>query len=247
MTDSTLTALITGGTSGIGLATAKKLAQLGIHALIVGRNSERGKKAVEEIRVAGGRADFISSDLQDAASVRDVAKRAVELGNGHVDILINNAGIFPFGPTHEMTEEQFDDVFSVNVKAPFFLVAELAPPMTKRGKGAIVNVSTMVADYGMTGMSLYGSSKAAINLLTKAWAAEYGPKGVRVNAVSPGPTRTEGTVAMGEGLEQLAAQAPAGRPAAAEEIAEAIVFLATDRASFIHGARLAVDGGRTAI
>ena len=247
MTDSTLTALITGGTSGIGLATAKKLAQLGIHALIVGRNSERGKKAVEEIRVAGGRADFISSDLQDAASVRDVAKRAVELGNGHVDILINNAGIFPFGPTHEMTEEQFDDVFSVNVKAPFFLVAELAPPMTKRGKGAIVNVSTMVADYGMTGMSLYGSSKAAINLLTKAWAAEYGPKGVRVNAVSPGPTRTEGTVAMGEGLEQPAAQAPAGRPAAAEEIAEAIVFLATDRASFIHGARLAVDGGRTAI
>lgn len=247
MTDSTLTALITGGTSGIGLATAKKLAQLGIHALIVGRNSERGKKAVEEIRVAGGRADFISSDLQDAASVRDVAKRAVELGNGHVDILINNAGIFPFGPTHEMTEEQFDNVFSVNVKAPFFLVAELAPPMTKRGKGAIVNVSTMVADYGMTGMSLYGSSKAAINLLTKAWAAEYGPKGVRVNAVSPGPTRTEGTVAMGEGLEQLAAQAPAGRPAAAEEIAEAIVFLATDRASFIHGARLAVDGGRTAI
>lgn len=247
MTDSTLTALITGGTSGIGLATAKKLAQLGIHALIVGRNSERGKKAVEEIRVAGGRADFISSDLQDAASVRDVAKRAVELGNGHVDILINNAGIFPFGPTHEMTEEQFDEVFSVNVKAPFFLVAELAPPMTKRGKGAIVNVSTMVADYGMTGMSLYGSSKAAINLLTKAWAAEYGPKGVRVNAVSPGPTRTEGTVAMGEGLEQLAAQAPAGRPAAAEEIAEAIVFLATDRASFIHGARLAVDGGRTAI
>jgi NAD(P)-dependent dehydrogenase (short-subunit alcohol dehydrogenase family) len=96
-------------------------------------------------------------------------------------------------------------------------------------------------------MSLYGSSKAAINLLTKTWAAEYGPSGVRVNAVSPGPTRTEGTDAMGEGLEQLAAQGPAGRPAAADEIAEAIVFLATDRASFIYGAKLAVDGGRTAI
>lgn len=119
--------------------------------------------------------------------------------------------------------------------------------MAKRGKGAIVNLSTMAADYGAPGMSLYGSSKAAINLLTKTWAAEYRPSGVRVNAVSPGPTRTEGTDAMGEGLEQLAAQGPAGRPATADEIAEAIVFLATDRASYIYGAKLAVDGGRTAI
>jgi NAD(P)-dependent dehydrogenase (short-subunit alcohol dehydrogenase family) len=131
-----------------------------------------------------------------------------------------------------MTEEQFDTVYSLNVKAPYFLVAELAPLMAKRGKGAIV---------------LYGSSKAAINLLTKAWTAEYGPSGVRTNAVSPGPTRTEGTAAMGEGLEQLAAEAPARRPATADEIAEAIVFLATDRSSFIQGAKLAVDGGRTAV
>ena len=247
MTSNTSTALVTGGTSGIGRATAMKLAQLDIHVLVVGRNAERGKKTVEEIRAAGGKADFISSDLQDAASARNVARKAVELGNGHVDILINNAGIYPFGPTHEMTEEQFDRVFSVNVKVPYFLVAELAPPMAKRGKGAIVNLSTMVADYGAAGMSLYGSSKAALNLLTKTWAAEYGPRGVRVNAVSPGPTRTEGTNAMGESLDQLAAEGPAGRPATADEIAEAIVFLATDRASFIYGAKLAVDGGRTAI
>ena len=223
------------------------MAQLGIHVLVVGRDAERGKKTVDEIRASGGRGDFVSSDLRDAASARLVAKRAIELGNGHVDILINNAGIFPFGPTHEMTEEQFDRVFSLNVKVPYFLVAELAPLMAKRGKGAIVNVSTMAADYGAPGMSLYGSSKAAINLLTKTWAAEYGPRGVRVNAVSPGPTRTEGTEAMGEGLEQLASQAPAGRPATADEIAEAIAFLASDRASFIYGAKLAVDGGRTAI
>jgi NAD(P)-dependent dehydrogenase (short-subunit alcohol dehydrogenase family) len=245
-TDS-LTALITGGTSGIGRATAKQLARLGIHVIVVGRNKERGEKTAAEIRSTGGQADFIASDLRDAASVRQLARRAVELGQGNVDILINNAGIFPFGPTHEMTEEAFDQVYALNVKAPYFLVAELAPLMAKKGKGAIVNVSTMVADYGAAGMSLYGSSKAAMNLLTKAWAAEYGPKGVRVNAVSPGPTRTEGTDAMGEGLEQLAAQAPAGRPAMADEIAEAIVFLATDRSSFIQGAKLAVDGGRTAV
>ncbi len=247
MTGNTATALITGGTSGIGRATANKLAELGIHVLVVGRNAERGKKTVDEIRAAGGKGDFISADLQDAASARMVAKKAIELGDGHVDILINNAGIYPFGPTHEMTEEQFDRVFSINVKVPYFLVAELAPLMAKRGKGAIVNLSTMAADYGAPGMSLYGSSKAAINLLTKTWAAEYGPRGVRVNAVSPGPTVTEGTEAMGEGLEQLAAQGPAGRPATAGEIAEAIVFLATERASFVYGAKLAVDGGRTAV
>jgi NAD(P)-dependent dehydrogenase (short-subunit alcohol dehydrogenase family) len=247
MTSNTATALITGGTSGIGRAAANKLAQLGIHVLVVGRNAERGEKTVDEIRAAGGKADFISADLQDAASARTVAKKAIDLGSGHVDILVNNAGIYPFGPTHEMTEEQFDRVFSINVKAPYFLVAELAPLMAKKGKGAIVNLSTMVADYGAPGMSLYGSSKAAINLLTKTWAAEYGPSGVRVNVVSPGPTLTEGTQVMGEGLEQLAAQGPAGRPATADEIAEAIVFLATERASFIYGAKLAVDGGRTAI
>src|SRR6266481_138039 len=247
MTRSGLTALITGGTSGIGRAAANKMALLGIHVLVVGRNVERGERTVAEIRAAGGKADFISSDLLDAASARQVAKRAIELGNGQVDILINNAGIFPFGPTDKTTEEEFDRVYSLNVKAPYFLVAELAPPMARRGKGAIVNVSTMVADYGVSGMSLYGSSKAAINLLTKSWAAEYGRSGVRVNAVSPGPTRTEGTEAMGEALDQLAAQAPAGRPGTADEIAEAIVFLATDRAGFIHGAKLAVDGGRAAV
>jgi NAD(P)-dependent dehydrogenase (short-subunit alcohol dehydrogenase family) len=235
MSTNSSTALITGGTSGIGRAAADKLAALGIDVIVVGRDVERGKKTVAEIHAAGGKADFISSDLRGAESARELARKAIELGNGHVDILINNAGIYPFGPTHEMTEEMFERVYSLSVKAPYFLVAELAPRMAQRGKG------------GAPGISLYGSSKAAINLLTKVWAAEYGPSGVRVNAVSPGPTRTEATGAMGEGVEQLAAQAPAGRPGTADEIAEAIVFLATDRASFVYGARLAVDGGPTAI
>src|SRR5713101_2525185 len=110
MTTNALTALITGGTSGIGRAAANKLAQLGIHVIVVGRN-----------------ADFISSDLRDASSAREVARRAVEVGNGQIDILINNAGIYPFGPTHETTEAVFDSVFSLNVKVPYFLVAALAP------------------------------------------------------------------------------------------------------------------------
>jgi len=134
MATNSLNALITGGTSGIGRATADKLARLGIHVIVVGRNVERGEKTVAEIRAAGGGADFISSDLRNASSAREVARRAVELGDGHVDILINNAGIYPFGPTHETTEEMFERVYALNVKAPYFLVAELAPLMAKTGK-----------------------------------------------------------------------------------------------------------------
>src|SRR5436853_1581061 len=247
MATNSLTALVTGGTSGIGRAAANKLASLGIHVVVVGRNAQRGDKTIAEIRAAGGEADFISSDLRDASRAREVARKAIELGNGHVDILINNAGIYPFGPTHEMTEELFESVYSLNVKVPYFLVAELAPLMARRGKGAIVNLSTMVADYGAPGMSLYGSSKAAIKLLTKVWAAEYGPSGVRVNAVSPGPTRTEGTAPMGDALDELAQGGPAGRPGLPEEIATAIAYLASEDSSFVHGAVLPVDGGRVAV
>jgi NAD(P)-dependent dehydrogenase (short-subunit alcohol dehydrogenase family) len=110
------TAIITGGTSGIGPAAASKLAQLSIHVIVLGRNTERGEKTVAEIRAAGSKADFISSDLRDASSAREVARRAVELRNGHIDILINNAGIFPFGPTHETTEEVFESVYSLNIR-----------------------------------------------------------------------------------------------------------------------------------
>ena len=123
----TTTALITGGTSGIGRAVANKLAELGVHVVVVGRNVKRGETAIAEIRTAGGQADFISSDLRDASSAREVARRAIELGNGQIDILINNAGIYPFGLTHETSEELFDKVYSLNVKVPYFLVAADVP------------------------------------------------------------------------------------------------------------------------
>jgi NAD(P)-dependent dehydrogenase (short-subunit alcohol dehydrogenase family) len=241
------TALVTGGNSGIGRSTAIALADLGAHVVLTGRDPGRGQQAVDAIRATGGTADFIAASLTDEGSARALARQAVELGDGHVDILVNSAGIFPFGPTHEATEADFDSVYAVNVKVPFFLVAELAPAMAKRGKGAIVNVTTMVAEFGQANMALYGSSKAALVLLTKSWAAEYGPSGVRVNAVSPGPTRTEGTAAMGDALDQLAAAAPHGRPGMPEEIASAVAYLASDDASFVYGAVLPVDGGRIAV
>lgn len=241
------TALVTGATSGIGRATALALAARGAHVVVSGRDATRGDATVAAIREAGGQADFAAADLTDAASARALAESANHLGGGHVDILVNSAGIFPFGPTATTTQADVDQVLAVNVTAPYFLVAALAPAMATRGHGAIINVTTMVAEFGATGMGLYGATKAALVLLTKSWAAEFGPAGVRVNAVSPGPTRTEGTAAMGEALDQLATAGPAGRPGEPEEIANAILFLATDAASFVHGAIVPVDGGRIAV
>jgi NAD(P)-dependent dehydrogenase (short-subunit alcohol dehydrogenase family) len=241
-------ALVTGATSGIGAAIAQALAERGAYVLVAGRDPARGESVVGAIRERDGKADFVSADLRDAPAVRRLAHDALGLGGGRVDILVNNAGVYPFGPTKDTEESLFDAVYALNVKAPFYLVAELAPAMAERGGGAIVNVSTIAAALGFSGMALYGSSKAAVNLLTKAWAAEYGPQGVRVNAVQVGPTRTETTAEAEEDLQSLAAQAPAGRPAGAAEIAAAIAYLADDEvSSFVQGAVLPVDGGRTAV
>src|SRR5207244_11314632 len=157
-------------------------------------------------------------------NVRALADRAAD-----VDILVNNAGVFPAGLTHELPESDFDETFAGNCKAPFRLTTAIAPRMAERGGGTIINVTTMAAEFGMAGLSAYGASKAAVALLTKAWAAEYGPKGVRVNAVSPGPTTTPGTDAMGEGFASIVSTIPLGRAAAPNEIAETTVFLDSSR------------------
>jgi NAD(P)-dependent dehydrogenase (short-subunit alcohol dehydrogenase family) len=235
-------ALVTGGTSGIGGATAEALAREGARVLISGRSERRGEEVVAEIRRAGGEVKFVRADLESADDVRALAERAAE-----VDILVNNAAVFPGGLRHELPESAFDEAFAVNVKAPFLLTAAIAPKMVERGGGAIINVTTMVAEFGLAGLSAYGASKAAVALLTKAWAAEYGPEGVRVNAVSPGPTATPDTDAMGDDFAAIVSTSPLGRAAAPEEIVETIVFLASDRASYLNGAVIPVDGGRVAV
>lgn len=239
-------ALVTGSTSGIGRATAVALAGRGAHVLVNGRNEERGEQVLETIRETGGQADFLHATLSGVDSARALAKQAVAAGGGHVDILINNAGFAVGGPTQTTTEAEFDETYAINVKVPFFLVAELAQLMAERGSGAIVNITTMVAGFGQPGLAVYGSSRAALELLTKSWAAEFGPSGVRVNAVSPGPVRTPMSEAMGDMASQMAALAPAGRVAAPEELAAAIAYLASDDASFVQGVILPVDGGRAA-
>jgi NAD(P)-dependent dehydrogenase (short-subunit alcohol dehydrogenase family) len=241
------TALVTGSTSGIGRATADALVAMGAHVIVSGRDVSRGNKAVAEIRALGGTADFAAADLSDSASVRELAETARTLGGGHIDILVNNAGIYPFGPTADFDESSFNAVYDVNVKAPFILAGLLAPQMADRGHGAIVNISTALATRGMAGGALYGSSKAAVELLTKAWAAEFGPSGVRVNAVSPGAIATEGTAPMGSSLDDMITGAPAGRLGQPDEIASGVAFLVSDAARYIHGVVLPVDGGDGAV
>ncbi len=240
------TALVTGATSGIGQAIAEAFAHEGAQVVITGRNEQRGKAVVETIQAAGGSATFIAADLASKTEI-DRLVRETHKALGRVDILVNDAGVFPFAPTAQTDEATFDAAITLNVKTPFYLTAALAPEMAERKSGKIINITTMVAHFGMSGMALYGATKAALTLLTKAWAAEFGPSGVNVNAISPGPTRTPGTAVMGEGLDQMASTVPAGRAASPNEIAAAAVYLASNESDFVHGITLPVDGGRLAV
>jgi NAD(P)-dependent dehydrogenase (short-subunit alcohol dehydrogenase family) len=242
------TALITGATSGIGRATALRLAQSGGEVIIAGRNLARGMETVAEIRSSGGTAHFVPADLRDVTSAIDLATQATDIAGRPLDILINNAAIGSAGSTAQTAESTFDEVLATNLKAPYFLVGHIAPQMAQAGRGSIVNVSSLAAQRGLPGLSVYGASKAALDLLTKSWAAEYGPQGVRVNSVSPGPTRTPGAEAgLGDALELLAKESPLGFVAEPDNIAAVIAFLTSDAARFITGALVDVDGGRTSV
>jgi NAD(P)-dependent dehydrogenase (short-subunit alcohol dehydrogenase family) len=235
------TALITGGTSGVGRDTALLLARIGAQVVITGRDVERGNQVVKEIIAGGGHGRFVRADLTNGADVQELAGQI-----GPVDMLVNNAGYAEFAPSARITEAGFDAMFAVNVKGPFFLTAAFAPAMAARGHGAIVNVSTMVAVRGAPGAAAYGASKAALESLTRSWAAEFGPAGVRINAVTLGPTRTPGSASTADMNKALAEASPLQRENEPIDAAEAIRYLLSDTAIAITGAVLPVDGGRLA-
>jgi NAD(P)-dependent dehydrogenase (short-subunit alcohol dehydrogenase family) len=238
------TALVTGATSGIGAAIARLLAARGAHVIIGGRDERRGEAVVTGIRAAGGKADFVPADLAgDADAIRDFAARATAAAGGRVDILVNNAGIYPATLTPDLADGDLDAMLAVNIRAPHVLVAELAPPMAARGSGVIVTIGSWMAAVGSPFAALYTATKAADEQLSRSWAAEFGPRGVRVNAVAPGVTLTEGNEYALETLTQMTAATPAGRPVSPDDIARAVAFLASDEAAMIHGITLYVDGG----
>src|ERR1700691_3653699 len=235
-----LSTLVTGATSGIGKAAAEELGRHGAEIVVHGRDADRGAEAVDTITAQGGKARFVAADLTDPTQLDHLVEQA-----GPVDVLVNNAGFSWFGPTADLDVVTFDRLFAANVRAAYFLVAALAPGMVAQGSGSIVNVGSMAGQVGLAGGAAYGATKASLVAMTRSWAAEFSPLGVRVNAVVAGPVLTDG--AAPERSEALGATTLLSRPAQPGEIAEVIAFLAAPRASYVPGAVSAADGARTAI
>jgi NAD(P)-dependent dehydrogenase (short-subunit alcohol dehydrogenase family) len=238
------TALVTGSTSGIGAATTRALAAAGATVLVSGRDSARGADVVAGIRDDGGQAEFLAVDLGgDYAALRRFAADAHTVLGGRIDILVNNAGIYPATTTADLADADLDAMLAVNVRAPHVLAAEILPRMAAAGGGSVINVGSWMASVGNPFAAMYTATKAAVEQLTRSWAAEFGPLGVRVNTVSPGATLTPGNEAARAVLDAMTAGTPAGVVVRPEDIAAGILFLASGSSRMMHGSILAIDGG----
>jgi NAD(P)-dependent dehydrogenase (short-subunit alcohol dehydrogenase family) len=243
------TALVTGSTGGLGVAIATALAAEGAFVIVSGRDKARGDVVVADIRSAGGAAEFVVADLgAGEPEVRRLAEQAAAAAGGRIDILVNNAAmlLMPM-PTADVAEELLRDAFAVNVFAPFLLTGVVAPAMVQRGEGVILNIGSITGLRGSAGSAIYSANKAVIHSFTRSWADEYGPSGVRVNAVAPGPIATERQEQFADHVAPVLARIPSRRMSTPAEVAAAVAFLASDDAANIHGAVLSVDGGWAAV
>ncbi|QAY72638.1 SDR family oxidoreductase [Agromyces protaetiae] len=242
-------ALVTGSTQGIGAAIARGLGSAGAFVVVHGRDAERANRVAAQIDADGGRAAAVVADIDGGPdAVRALADAALEAAGGRLDILVNNAARLSVPtPTALVAADDVMASLRVNIAAPFLLTGILATRMAAAGSGAIINLGSISGFRGSAGSALYSMTKAAMHSLTMSWAAEYAGSGVRVNAVAPGPTHVEW---MGDasGLpDSLLERMPAGRLGRPEEVANSVIWLASDLASHVHGAVLTVDGGYTAV
>jgi NAD(P)-dependent dehydrogenase (short-subunit alcohol dehydrogenase family) len=238
--------LVTGGTSGIGKVTAIAFANAGAKVVLTGRREKEGAEVVAEINNTGGTASFVRADVSKDA---DIVKAIdfVLATYGRLDVAFNNAGVEMLGPLDKVTEEQYRSTFDINVWGVLNSMKHEIPAMLKGGGGAIVNTSSIAGHIGLAQASIYVATKHAVEGLTKAVAVEFAKQGIRVNAVAPGSIDTEMVARFpSEAQNWLIAQHPVGRLGTSEEIASAVLYLASDAAKFTTGTILAVDGGWSA-
>ena len=242
------TALVIGGTTGIGRATARAFAAAGANVVVAGLGAEEGKSLEAEIRRSGRDAAFMEADVRHEQDVEAVVSFATEKF-GRIHAAVNNAGIEGrFGPVHEATAEDFDRIIGVNLRGVWLGLKYQIPHMLKHGGGAIVNTASCSGVTGIANIALYTASKHAVVGLTKATALELARSGIRVNAVAPGPVNTGLLHRMLAGnidVSVIAEQVPMGRVCEPEETARGIVWLCSDAASYVTGHTLVIDGGLT--
>jgi NAD(P)-dependent dehydrogenase (short-subunit alcohol dehydrogenase family) len=247
------TALITGGTSGIGEATSLLFAEEGASVAVVGRNTERGKSVAKRISDIGGTAVFVQADVRRSDDCRTAVERTIETF-GRLDILFNNAGTYSVNDVVGCTEDEWDDQVDTSLKGTFLMSKYALPHMIERGSGSIVNCASGWGLVGGPKAAAYCAAKGGMVVMTKAMAIDHGPQGIRVNAICPGDTDTpmEREDARNQGLsweayvDQMTGTRPIARMATPEEIALGVLFLASDESSYVTGAALPVDGGGVA-